>query len=153
MKKVLILLTVMIIAVSLCIAPAFGGACCPKGKDKTKGCNMPCPMGGKTAQTDGKCHDLVLAIDGMTCGGCEAQISKALGKLDGVICVESISHKDGKAVVSLNPEKADSDVIIKTVADLGYKVEIVKDDNAKACPHGGKPTAETAAKPVSTETK
>ncbi|MCP4704705.1 MAG: heavy-metal-associated domain-containing protein [candidate division Zixibacteria bacterium] len=64
-------------------------------------------------------------IKGMTCGGCESSVSKALMEQDGVFKVVSIDHKSGMATVCFDPTKVESDKLIKLVTKKGFKAEVV----------------------------
>lgn len=134
MRKTIVLLSTLVLFVALCVAPAFAGpGCCPN--KKSKGCGIPssaCPMTQK-GDKDASCSDIVLIIDGMSGSDCEAKISKALGKLDGVICVEKVSSIDGKAVVCYNPEKAKTNDMINVVKDAGYSVKSTESGTTVAC--------------------
>lgn len=66
-------------------------------------------------------EEVVLNIKGMTCGGCASKVKGALSACEGVTDAQ-VSHKDGKAVVHIEDEKASVDDLIKAVKDLGYKV-------------------------------
>lgn len=61
-----------------------------------------------------------LAIEGMTCTGCENTICSNLEKLPGVKSVTA-SHVDGRAVIEFEPGKVDTVKIKETVDGLGYK--------------------------------
>ncbi len=134
MRKIIILLSTLVLFVALCVAPAFAGPGCCASK-KSKDCGMPpsaCPMTQK-ADKGANCSDIVLVIEGMSGSDCEAKISKALGKLDGVICVEKISSTDGKAVICYNPEKAKTDAMIQVVKDAGYTVKSTESGTTVVC--------------------
>lgn len=62
---------------------------------------------------------VTLRIDGMTCGHCIAQVTKALNQVDGV-AVEEV--KVGTATVSYDPEAASKDRIAQAIEDQGYEV-------------------------------
>ncbi len=68
-----------------------------------------------------KKKDVTLNVKGMTCGGCEAKVKKALSAYNGVSDVK-VSHKDGKAELHLEEGKASVEDLIKAVKKLGYKV-------------------------------
>lgn len=63
-----------------------------------------------------------LKISGMTCGGCEAHIEDALIKLQGVKKVE-VNYKQGSAIVTINPEEVDAQVLVETVTKAGYSAD------------------------------
>ncbi|MCP4684181.1 MAG: heavy-metal-associated domain-containing protein [bacterium] len=68
---------------------------------------------------------VTMDIKGMTCTGCEKSIEASLVKVPGVHKVAKISHEEGKAMVFVDPKKAGNDVLVKTVADKGYTVDII----------------------------
>ena len=63
---------------------------------------------------------VVINIEGMMCGHCEATVKKALEALDGVTGAV-VSHEAGTAIVTLNAEVSDAD-LKKAVEDQDYKV-------------------------------
>ena len=62
---------------------------------------------------------MTMKIDGMTCGHCVSQVTKALKELDGVK-LEQVSV--GSATVSFDSAIASEDRITKAVEDQGYAV-------------------------------
>ncbi len=65
----------------------------------------------------------VFDVEGMTCGGCEVAVRRAVGKLNGVDSVKA-SHKDGKAEVTYDPGKVTIEQIVKAIEKLGYQAEL-----------------------------
>lgn len=65
---------------------------------------------------------VVFTIDGMTCNGCVNKITTSLKKVDGIKSVD-VTLKPGKATVLYASEKTDPEVIMKTIASMGYKVK------------------------------
>ncbi len=61
-----------------------------------------------------------ISIEGMMCEHCEASVKKALEAIEGVEAA-AVSHKDGKAVVTLSSDVAD-DVLKTAVEAKDYKV-------------------------------
>jgi copper chaperone CopZ len=141
-KKFLTFLVFSLFTVAVCFAPVMAGG--PKGCAKTctghekgKGCGIPAKVcaamkGGSAEGEEYKhlkgCCDYELDIKGMTCIGSENSITEALTKIDGVYAVLSISYKEGKAIVCANPEKVKSELVIKTVSDLGYETVLAQVD-------------------------
>lgn len=64
---------------------------------------------------------LTLKVTGMTCGGCENAVKRALGRLDGVGDVTA-SHAEERVTVAFDPAKISSDVIKARIAAIGYTV-------------------------------
>ncbi len=61
-------------------------------------------------------------VSGMHCNGCSASIGKALSRLDGIEHAEADFQK-GIADVAYNEKAIEKEKIIKTIEDLGFKVE------------------------------
>ncbi len=62
-----------------------------------------------------------LAVDGMTCSGCEQAITKSVESLDGVQWVKA-SHTDAKVMVALSKSNADTALVRQKITDTGYQV-------------------------------
>lgn len=62
---------------------------------------------------------VTMKIDGMTCGHCVAQVTKALKGLDGVK-VEQLSV--GSATVAFDPNATSEEKIAQAIEDQGYAV-------------------------------
>ncbi|MDF1876726.1 heavy-metal-associated domain-containing protein [Sulfurimonas sp. SAG-AH-194-L11] len=72
-----------------------------------------------------KQSDIVLekiAVDGMTCVGCEVTLEGAVLKIEGVTKVKA-SATDASAAVEFDKTKTDIKTIIKTIQDAGYKAK------------------------------
>ena len=67
----------------------------------------------------------VFKVEGMTCGGCEAGISIAVNKLEGVEKVVA-STEEGRATVTYDPEKVTAEKIEAAIEKLGYDAELQK---------------------------
>lgn len=65
---------------------------------------------------------LELKVTGMTCGGCENSVKKALGRLDGVIDV-SASYLARRVTVSFDPIKTDEARVRDRIHACGFTVE------------------------------
>jgi copper chaperone len=63
----------------------------------------------------------VLAVNGMSCDGCEQRITSALSDVDGVEGV-SADHEVGTVTLQADPAAAGTDVIRGVIVDLGYEV-------------------------------
>ena len=64
---------------------------------------------------------LTLTVTGMTCGGCEKAVTRALSGLSGVSNV-SASHRESRVTLTYDPSQVDVDAITKRVRDAGYVV-------------------------------
>lgn len=62
-----------------------------------------------------------LHVTGMTCGGCENAVKRAVGKLAGVSSVEA-SHADERVTVDFDEAKTSVDAIKARITTLGYQV-------------------------------
>jgi mercuric ion binding protein len=69
----------------------------------------------------------VFKVDGMTCGGCEASIRIAVGKIDGVEKVTA-SNEEGRATVTYDAAQATVDDIEAAIEKIGYSDDVV-DEN------------------------
>ncbi|MBF1051276.1 MAG: heavy-metal-associated domain-containing protein [Peptostreptococcaceae bacterium] len=65
-------------------------------------------------------NTITLKIDGMMCGHCEAHVSDALRKVEGVEKVTA-SHTKKTAIVQSN-KQLDKELLKKAVDDTGYTV-------------------------------
>lgn len=72
-----------------------------------------------TDQT-GPIQTVELPVKGMDCSGCVAAVTKALQALPGV-CEVTVTLKDQKAVIRLDPVRVSRDTLRETVEDLGYE--------------------------------
>jgi len=63
-----------------------------------------------------------LRVTGMTCGGCENAVKRAVGKLPGVSEVDA-SHEDQRVTVSYDAAQVDAAAIAARIRGLGYGVE------------------------------
>jgi copper chaperone CopZ len=62
-----------------------------------------------------------LHVTGMTCGGCENAVKRAIGQMDGVATVEA-SHAASQVTVTFDPTKTPLDTIKGKIQRLGYQV-------------------------------
>ena len=62
-------------------------------------------------------------ISGMTCGGCEVGVRRAVKKLEGVQEVEA-SHEEGTATVTYQAGEVTPDEIIEAIEGIGYTAEL-----------------------------
>lgn len=65
----------------------------------------------------------VLAVSGMTCGGCERRIIANVGELDGVVSVEADAELGKVRVAIAKGNATASDAAKAKIAELGYKVQ------------------------------
>lgn len=65
----------------------------------------------------------VLAVSGMTCGGCERRIIANVGKLDGVVAVEADSELGQVRVAIAAGNKDAGDAARSKITELGYKLQ------------------------------
>ena len=65
--------------------------------------------------------ELTLTVTGMSCGGCENAIKRALSTVDGVSNVAA-SHRDNRVTLTYDPAKVDRAEIEKRIENAGYEV-------------------------------
>ncbi len=68
----------------------------------------------------------VFKVEGMTCGACEAGVSIAVKKLEGVEKVVA-STEEGSATVTYDPGKVSAEKIEAAIEKLGYDAELRKE--------------------------
>lgn len=66
--------------------------------------------------------ELILKIDGMSCGHCVGQVTKALSQLDGV---QVKTVKVGEAFVAYDQEEITAADITRAVTEVGYEAQPV----------------------------
>ncbi len=64
---------------------------------------------------------VTLTVTGMTCGGCENAVKRALGRLDGVGDVQA-SHAEKNVTVVHDPSKVSPAQIRERISACGYTV-------------------------------
>ena len=71
---------------------------------------------------------VTLKVTGMTCEACPAKVEAALGKVDGVTEVVSVSFADKTAVVKVEKGKVTADALIEAIAGAhpGFNAEVAK---------------------------
>ncbi len=89
---------------------------------------------GKTTTTDNAAQStatavanktVVLAIEGMTCTGCENTVQESVTKISGVTEIKA-SHLDSTAVVSFDSTKTSLAAIGDAITEAGYVFKGVK---------------------------
>lgn len=66
-------------------------------------------------------EDLILKIDGMSCGHCVGQVTKALTQLDSV---QVKTVKVGEALVAYDQREITAADIARAVNEVGYEVQV-----------------------------
>ncbi|MCX6551797.1 MAG: cation transporter [Acidobacteria bacterium] len=64
---------------------------------------------------------VTVRVTGMTCGGCENAVKRALGRLDGVAVVTA-SHVEQKVGVTFDPARVTLDQIAQKITAAGFTV-------------------------------
>ena len=64
---------------------------------------------------------LNLHVTGMTCGGCENSVKRALARLEGVITVEA-SHSEQRVSVIYDAGRVTPDQLTEKIAAVGFTV-------------------------------
>ena len=62
-----------------------------------------------------------LHVTGMTCGGCENAVKRAVGKLPGVASIDA-SHAEKRVTVDFDTTQTTLDAIKAKITTLGYQV-------------------------------
>jgi copper chaperone len=65
--------------------------------------------------------EYVLDVEGMTCGGCENSIEKAMATLDGVAMAKA-SHTNGNVLVCTDTLMTPVSEVVKAIESKGYNV-------------------------------
>jgi copper chaperone CopZ len=65
---------------------------------------------------------LTLPVHGMTCGGCENAVKRAVGAMTGIAEVTA-SHRDNQVVVTFDPSVVTAGDIEAKIGRLGYSVQ------------------------------
>ncbi len=63
--------------------------------------------------------EIVLAVTGMTCGGCVNSVHKVLAALPGVQSVE-VTLTPGQARVQIDPARVDRAMLVQAIVDAGF---------------------------------
>ncbi len=69
-----------------------------------------------------KVKTVELSVSGMTCGGCENTVTKAVKKLDGIASVEA-SHQEANTIVSFDTSLVSVEQIRNAIDESGFEVE------------------------------
>ena len=64
---------------------------------------------------------LTLTVKGMSCGGCENAVKRAVSLIEGVANVTA-SHRDERVTVDHDPAKATREAIEQAITRAGYRV-------------------------------
>ncbi len=65
--------------------------------------------------------ELVLRVEGMTCGGCENSVQTALGEIAGIDQVEA-DHAQDRVTVAFDPQRVQDGIIRSRIEELGFHV-------------------------------
>jgi copper ion binding protein len=68
-------------------------------------------------------EQLILNVTGMTCGGCENAVKRAVSRLEGVSAVTA-SHGENRVVVDYDPAKVDGTRIADAINKAGYAASV-----------------------------
>ena len=134
MKKILTGISVIVMVIVFSCTLALAGTNCPLSKSAVK-----CPVTSKTCAVDkpektaaiahsDKCSHLSMVVEKMNDAESEAKVRKNLEDGEGVICLMSVDQKDGKVIVCYDPEKTDSDKLVKLMAGAGFATKVVPTD-------------------------
>ncbi len=70
-----------------------------------------------------KTESVVVAIEGMHCGGCASGIKAMLKRTPGVISAE-VSYEAGEASVEYDSAKTTREKIVEAITNMGYKASV-----------------------------
>ncbi len=87
---------------------------CPGADKSRKSRVVPIP---KSAQ------NVILALKGMSCGGCADRIASELRKIEGVYTA-NVSYTKSRAVIHYAPKKISVIKLVEVIEKLGFKVNI-----------------------------
>lgn len=68
-------------------------------------------------------EQMTLTVTGMTCGGCENAVKRAVSSLDGVSDV-SASHQQNRVTLTFDPAKVDRAAVARRISDAGYTASL-----------------------------
>jgi copper chaperone len=68
-------------------------------------------------------EQVILQVTGMTCGGCENAVTRAVSRLEGVSNV-SASHAQNQVTVQYDAAKIDRAKIADAISKAGYQVSL-----------------------------
>ncbi len=84
----------------------------------------------KTTVHESKTQSFEVKINGMTCSGCEQTIENVVSSLSGVKSVD-VSHVSGNALISVDPDLADTLTIRKKIDETGYTTVAILSKSGK----------------------
>jgi len=64
-----------------------------------------------------------LAVKGMTCDGCAANLERSISKIEGVVSVDA-SYKDKSTIVEFDRTKTSLEAIMKNIEKKGYESKV-----------------------------
>lgn len=64
--------------------------------------------------------EIIIKIEGMMCGHCQASATKAISSMNGVSLV-NVNLEKNQATVTYDPKKTNVDAIKAAIVDAGYK--------------------------------
>lgn len=67
-----------------------------------------------------------LAVEGMTCGGCEAGVELKVRRLEGVEDAKAC-YERSEALVTYTPDRVTLAQILEAIEELGYSAELVEE--------------------------
>lgn len=76
-----------------------------------------------TLAKGGLSAEVVVSVDGMTCGGCAKNVKAALGKVPGYKSA-TVLLKEKAAVIRYDPTKVAPNALVRAVSDAGYEAEV-----------------------------
>ncbi|MGQ9707493.1 MAG: heavy metal translocating P-type ATPase [bacterium] len=91
------------------------------------------PVGGMKRSTPKKkkTETAILGVGGMHCAGCARTVEKLLTRLPGVVFAQ-VNFATEEAVVEFDPKETPIEKLKRAVADAGYELHELKEDEAQA---------------------
>jgi copper chaperone CopZ len=73
------------------------------------------------------------SVAGMTCSGCEYNVTSALRRVDGTLRAQA-DHERGEATVTFDPDVTDIGRLVAAVSEVGYEARMPSDEPRPASP-------------------
>ncbi len=105
--------------VLIALALGVGLTACSGQKESAQEAAEPAGEAAATAEVQPAGKVVELAVDGMTCTGCESAVETTLTKLDGVQKAEA-SYEAKSATVVIDSTKIDESALIQALESMGY---------------------------------
>lgn len=100
-------------------------AVCALAGTSTLGLIGPAPAAPDVAAAgpDARAERVVIAVEGMHCGGCASGVKAMLKRTEGVISAD-VSYERKEAVVEYDPDRTTPEKIVEAINNMGYKASV-----------------------------